>query len=212
MTESVAGVEIPDTEAAADTTRLVYKTSSPLLYHHSRRTFLFAALHARRLALEPDFELLYIASMFHDVGLHTPFSDKVQRFETDGADHARRFLLEHGFGNDAADIVWQAVALHSTPEIPARMRPEIALTNLGVLTDVVGLGFDDLEPEAIAEVVAKHPRGEFKQGFIRALHDGVEHRPQTTYGAISADALEHHSPGYPRINLVERIMNSPWAA
>ena len=212
MTEIIAGVEIPDTEAAADTTRLLAAISSPLLYHHSRRTYLFAALHARRLTLGPDLELLYIASMFHDVGLHTPFSGTVQRFETDGADHVRRFLLDHGYSAEGADIAWQAVALHSTPEIPLRMRPEIALTSLGVLTDVVGLGFDDLAPEAIAEIVAAHPRDDFKHGFIRALHDGVEHRPQTTYGAISADALEHYSPGFPRVNLVERIMSSPWAA
>jgi hypothetical protein len=211
MTELIAGIEIPDTGAAADTTRLVSETSSPLLYHHSRRTFLFAALHAQRLGLRPDFELLYIASMFHDVGLHTPFSERVQRFEVDGADHVRRFLLERGYSADAADTAWEAVALHSTPEIPARMGPEIALTSLGVLTDVVGFGYDDIDPEAIAEITAMHPREYFKQGFIRELHDGVVHRPHTTYGAINADALEHHSPGFPRINLVERIMNSPWA-
>jgi hypothetical protein len=58
--------------------------------------------------------------------------------------------------------------------------------------------------------VSAHPRGDFKNGFIRALHDGVKHRPQTTYGAINADALEHHSPGFPRINLVDRVMNSAW--
>lgn len=211
MTEIIAGVEIPDTAAAADTTRLVSETSSPLLYHHSRRTFLFAALHAQRLGLQPDFELLYVASMFHDVGLHTPFSEKVQRFEVDGADHARRFLLERGFSSSAADTAWEAIALHSTPEIPGRMAPEIALTNLGVLTDVVGVGFADLAPEAVAEITAAHPRGDFKHDFIRALHDGVKDRPDTTYGAINADALEYYSPGFRRINLVDRVMNSPWA-
>lgn len=211
MTETIAGIEIPDTVAAADTTRLVEESSTPLLFHHSRRTFLFAALHAQRLGLRPDIELLYIASMFHDVGLHTPFSDQVQRFELDGADHVRRFLLERGFSPDAADTAWAAVALHSTPEIPSRMGPEIALTNLGVLTDVVGMGYDAIDPGVIAEITAAHPRRDFKHGFIRALHDGVQHRPQTTYGAINADALEHHSPGFPRINLVERVMSSPWA-
>lgn len=210
MSELIAGVQIPDTTASAETTRLVAQTSTPLLYHHSRRTFLFAALHARRLDLHPDFELLYIASMFHDIGLHTPFSDKVQRFELDGADHVRQFLLERGFSADAATIAWEAVALHSTPEIPSRMGPEIALTNMGVLTDVVGFAFADLDSVAIEHIVSAHPRGDFKNGFIRALHDGVKHRPQTTYGAINADALEHHSPGFPRINLVDRVMNSAW--
>jgi HD domain-containing protein len=211
MTEIIAGIEIPDSEAAAETTRLVFEGSSQLLYNHSRRTFLFAALHARQLGLQPDFELLYVASMFHDVGLHTPFSEKVQRFEVDGADHARRFLLQRGFSSASADTAWEAIALHSTPEIPGRMGPEIALTSFGVLTDVVGFGLAGFAPDLIAEITASHPRGDFKHGFIRALHDGVKDRPDTTYGAINADALEHHSPGFRRINLVERVVNSPWA-
>ncbi|MFJ4811643.1 hypothetical protein [Streptomyces longwoodensis] len=43
--------------------------------------------------------------MFHDVGLLTPFSGTEQRFELDGADHARAFLLERGFPAAAADVV-----------------------------------------------------------------------------------------------------------
>ena len=80
--------------------------------------------------------MLYLAAMFHDTGLATPFSDAEQRFEVDGADHARRFLLDRGFSAAAAETVWTAVALHTTPGIPDRMGPEIAATYLGVLTDV----------------------------------------------------------------------------
>ena len=211
MTEIIAGVAIPDTETAARTTRHVAEISSPLLFHHSRRVFLFAALHAQRLGLAPDPELLYVAALFHDTGLHTPFSDAVQRFEIDGADNARCFLLERGFSPSAAELAWQAIALHTTPEIPGRMAPEIALTNLGVLTDAVGAGFDELDPEAIAEITAAHPRGGFKSGFMQAFHEGLKHRPETAYGTVNADVLEHFVPGYRRGSMVERVMNSPWA-
>jgi len=211
MTEIIAGIEIPDTETAAAATRHVAETSSPLLFHHSRRVFLFGSLHARRLGLSPDPELLYVAAMFHDTGLHTPFSDAVQRFEIDGADNARRFLLDRGFPEASAEVAWQAIALHTTPEIPARMGPEIAITNLGVLTDAVGVGLDDLGPDAIGEVTAAHPREDFKSGFLQAFYDGLKHRPNTTYGTINADILEHFVPGFRRDNLVDRMMNSPWA-
>src|SRR3954451_24687081 len=97
MSEVIAGVEVPETAAVAEATRLVQQTMSPLLYHHSRRVFLFGQIHAHRLGVRPDPELLYLAAMFHDTGLVAPFSDAQQRFEVDGADHGRKFLVEHGF-------------------------------------------------------------------------------------------------------------------
>ncbi|WP_228535640.1 HD domain-containing protein [Nocardia sp. BSTN01] len=132
MPEVIAGLRIPDTVAVAEATRFIRETTGPLIYHHSRRVFLFGLLNAERLALTPDPELLYLAAIFHDSGLLTPFSDGVQRFEVDSADHARKFLAAHGFSTTAADTVWTAVALHTTPGIPVRMAAEIAATHLGV--------------------------------------------------------------------------------
>ncbi|WP_220039926.1 HD domain-containing protein [Nonomuraea aridisoli] len=97
MPEVIAGLEVPETPAVAEATTLVQETTSPLIYHHFRRVFFFGLMHARKLGVEPDPELLYVAAMFHDTGLLTPFSDVAQRFEVDGADHARAFLLDRGF-------------------------------------------------------------------------------------------------------------------
>ena len=119
MSEVIAGVEVPGTAAVADASRLIRESTSPLIYHHSRRVFLFGRIHAHRLGVEPVPELLYLAAMFHDTGLVTPFSDLEQRFEVDGADRGRRFLLERGFSTAAAETVWTAIALHTTPGIPA---------------------------------------------------------------------------------------------
>ena len=111
-----------------------------MLFQHSRRVYLFGALHARRLGLQPDPELLYVAAMFHDLGLTARYGTSTQRFETDGADAARDFLLEHGVGQSDADKVWLGIALHTTPEVPGRLEPEIAVLAAGVKTDVVGVG------------------------------------------------------------------------
>jgi len=74
MPEVIAGLEVPDTPAAAEATRRAREMTSPLIYHHSRRVFLFSLIHARRLGLAADPELLYLAAMFHDTGLATPYS------------------------------------------------------------------------------------------------------------------------------------------
>ncbi|MEV4202924.1 HD domain-containing protein [Micromonospora globbae] len=210
MPEVIAGLEIPETAAVAEATRLVRETTSPLIYHHSRRVFLFGLMHARALGAEPDPELLYLSALFHDVGLANPFSDVEQRFEVDGADHARRFLLERGFPTAAAETVWTAIALHTTPGIPDRMGPEIAITQLGVLTDVIGLGLDGLERDRVAEIVAVHPRGDFKNEFLRAQFDGFKDRPETTNGTVNSDIIEHFIPGFRRTTTVERIIGAPW--
>lgn len=210
MPEVIAGWEIPETAAVAEATRRIQETTSPLIYHHSRRVFLFGLIHAHRLGVEPDPELLYLAAMFHDTGLLTPFSDVEQRFEVDGADHARRFLLDRGFSTAAADTVWTAIALHTTPGIPDRMAPEIATTYLGVLTDVLGLGLDGLERDQLEEILAVHPRGDFKNEFLRTYVEGLKNRPETTNGTVNSDVLEHFIPGFRRVTTVERMLGSPW--
>ena len=210
MTDIIAGVEIPGTSAVAEATAFLRERTNPLIFHHSRRVFLFGSLHARARELRPDPELLYISAMFHDVGLLIPFQDTQQRFELDGADHAHRFLLDRGFSHSAAEVVWRAIALHTTPGIPGRMDPEVAATNYGVLTDAIGWGLDGLERDRTDEIVAAHPRDDFKKEFLQAFVDGLKDRPDTTYGTVNADVLEHFVPGFRRTSMVERILDAPW--
>ncbi|WP_436534619.1 HD domain-containing protein [Actinoplanes sp. HUAS TT8] len=210
MPELIAGIEIPGTEAVAAATRLVRETTNPLIFHHSRRVFLFGEMHARRLGLEPDHELLYLAAIFHDTGMLTPFSGTEQRFEVDGADHARKFLRENGFSDEAGRTVWTAIALHTTPGIPARMGPEIAATHLGVLTDAIGFGLDVLDAEQMMEIVAAHPRGDFKKEFLQATFDGIKGRPATADGTVFADVIEHFVPDFRRVTTVERMLGAAW--
>ncbi|MET7671796.1 HD domain-containing protein [Micromonospora luteifusca] len=212
MPEVIAGLKIPETAAVAEATSHIRETTPPLIYHHSRRVFFFGMINARKLGVNPDPELLYLAAMFHDSGLLTPFSDVQQRFEIDGADHARKFLLDRGFSTASVKTVWTAIALHTTPGVPDRMGPEIATTYLGVLTDVLGLGLDELEHDQLAEILASHPRGDFKNEFLRAHVAGLKDRPETTNGTVNSDILEHFLPGFQRVTTVERILGSPWSS
>jgi hypothetical protein len=211
MSTVIAGIEVPETTAAAAAARFARAHTSPLIFDHSSRVYFFGALRADDLGLRPDPELLYVASMMHDTGLFTPFSRTVQRFELDGADHARQLMLQHGFGQAEADVVWTAIALHTTPGVPGRMGPEIAATNVGVLVDAVGLSLDELDSDQVAEITAVHPRADFKNGFLQTFLDGLAHRPDTTYGTVNADVLAHFVPGFRRGDMVDRVMSSVWA-
>ncbi|MEI5103765.1 HD domain-containing protein [Streptomyces sp. PmtG] len=210
MSEEIAGVRIPDSALAREATELVREAASPLVFDHSRRVFLFGALRGRAQGLTFDPELLYVGAMFHDLGLTERFGRTDQRFEIDGADEARRFLRARGVDGEAADRVWAAVALHTTPEIPLRMAPEVALVTRGVELDVLGVGYHDVSDEARAAVVAAHPRPDFKNGILAAFTDGIKDRPGTTFGNVKADVLAHFVPGFRRGDFVEVIKDSPW--
>ncbi|MFE5325942.1 HD domain-containing protein [Embleya sp. NPDC056575] len=211
MSERIADVDIPDSALAKEATELVRDTAGPLLYDHSRRVYLFGALQGRRRGLVFDPELLYVAALFHDLGLTAEHRDSQQRFELDGADAARDFVLRHGLSAEQARVVWTAIALHTTPEIPTRMEPEVALVTAGVELDVLGIGLDDLSEQARAAVVAAHPRPDFKRRILRAFTEGIEHRPRTTFGNVKADVLDRFVPGFERTNFVDVIEQSGWS-
>jgi hypothetical protein len=50
MSETIAGVTIPDTKLVAEATELVREAASPLLFNHSRRVYLFGMLPTSRAA------------------------------------------------------------------------------------------------------------------------------------------------------------------
>jgi HD superfamily phosphodiesterase len=209
-TQHVAGIVIPNTPLVREITEYIRDTEDELLFNHSRRVFLFGALQGHRRGLQPDPELLYAGAMFHDIGLTADYRKSMLRFEVDGANAARDFLLERGVDEAAARKVWLSIALHTTPGVPEFLEPEIALVTAGVETDVLGIGRDDLSAEAIEAVTAAHPRPDFKNRILRAFTDGMKHRPRSTFGTVNADVLQHFDDSFVRDDFVEIILTSSW--
>src|SRR5258705_11357249 len=136
MADMISGINIPDSKIAREAAELVRQYETEMLFNHSVRVFVFGAMKGIRQKIKFDSELLYVAALFHDLGLVDAFHTETNRFEVDGADAARAFLRSHGIPEPKADLVWEAIALHTTPGIPQHMRPQIALTNAGVLGGV----------------------------------------------------------------------------
>ena len=91
------------------------------------------------------------------------------------------------------------------------MEPEVALLTAGVEFDVLGLGYHDIPADARAEITAAQPRPHFKRDILKAFTDGMIDRPETTFGTVNADVLEHFVPGFQRGDFVDTIENSPWS-
>jgi hypothetical protein len=208
----ISRVRIPDSKIAREAAELVRQHESEMLFNHSVRVFLFGAMKGARQNLKFDPELLYVAALFHDLGLADAYHTETKRFEVDGADAAREFLKSHGIPEPEADLVWEAIALHTTPGIPQYMRPEIALTNAGVLMDVVGIGYDEYTPEQRAQVIADFPRGDFKNEFIEVQTCSALKKPLTTFGTVNFDYIAHRDPTFHKPNACTRIRNTPWSS
>jgi HD superfamily phosphodiesterase len=210
-TSTIAGIKIPNSALARDATAFVRDTESDLLYDHSVRVFVFGSLQGQRRGLAYDPELLYVGAMFHDIGLVEGHRSEHDRFEVDGANAARDFLTQRAISAEAVRVVWDAIALHTTPGIPQHKEPEVALVTAGVELDVLGLGYDDITDAQREEVLNALPRVDFKNQIIQAFGAGIAHKPETAFGNVKADVLERTLPGYQRPNFCELILASPFA-
>jgi hypothetical protein len=205
---TIAGIRIPDSTLAGEATEFVQDVSSQLLFDHSRRVFLWASLLGTERRLNFDPELLYVGAMFHDIGLVEGHRSAHERFEIDGANAARAFLEQHSLPEAEIAVVWDAIALHTTPEIPHYKQSEVLLVTLGVEYDVLGLHFDELSSAQRADVVAAHPRTDFKAGIVESFYEGMRDKPETAFGTMNTDILEAKLPGYVRPNFCDFIANS----
>jgi hypothetical protein len=209
--EIIAGIPVPDSAMARAATQLIRDTEDDLLYNHSRRVFFWAALTGERRGLLYDPELLYMAALFHDIGLAPNYSSPNLRFEVDGANAAQTFLKGYGVTERDVEDVWTAIALHTTPGIPEHMRPVVALLTSGVEMDVLGIAYRDFKQMDRDAVCAHHPREHnFKEGIIDHFAKGIIMKPETTFGNVKADVLALKDPHYKRMNFCSIILGSDW--
>jgi HD domain len=204
---ATATVQIPDTKLAKEAHDILRECSTELLYNHSNRVFLFAAQQGRQGKIAFDPELLYVSAAFHDLGLLSEYSSETERFEVDGANAVRQFLIAHDIPEEKAQTAWEAIALHTTPGVTQYMRPEVALLFTGVGLDVVGLGLDDFPADLRQEIVEAYPRTGFKTGINQAFFDGFAHKPGSTWGTVMAHVCERYIPAYASPNLCDLIDN-----
>jgi hypothetical protein len=208
---TIEGIGIPNCKLCKEITEVVRDTETELLFNHSSRVYYFGALTGLRRGLRFDRELLYAGAMFHDMGLTPRHSSRTERFEVDGANAARDFLKAHNIAQSDINLVWTAIALHTTPDIPVHMHPIIALVTAGVEMDVLGISYEEFPGAQREAVVAAYPRSpQFKEEIIQTFYDGIKDKPNTTFGNVKADVLADKDPHFHRGNFCSVIRGSRW--
>ena len=209
-TRLVAGVRVPDTPLVTRAIEYARKHSEPYLFNHVMRSWLFAVSLAQLKRTEHDGEVLAVATILHDLGLAKAFSGPL-RFEVEGANAARSFARSEGIDERRAQLIWDGVALNSTPSLALYKETEVALCTAGIALDWGGWGYEALTGSQVEEIVAAFPRLEMKQRFTRAVCGIVETRPATTYDNFARDFGERFVPGYQRPSTVDFLLNSPFS-
>jgi HD domain len=203
----VAGIPLIDSKIAQEATELMRATSTPSLFNHSMRTYLFGALLGKDLSF--DYELLYLASVLHDLGLTEKYAGD-RSFEIEGAEAARKFLGERGLSEERSGIVWDGIAMH--PYAMANYkRPEIALVANGAAADVVGSDIAKVAPARKEQVLRAFPRLGFKTNFTQTCAEVVRRHPGGAYRSFMRDIGERHVLGFQVPNICDAIAAAPFA-
>ena len=132
-----------------------------------------------------------------------------KRFEIEGADAARVFAREHGLDDRRVQLIWDSVALNSTPSIALHKEAEVALCTAGIGVEF-GFQYDRIPPNEMKSILAEFPRLGMKRGFADSVCRIVTTKPETTYDNFAGDFGERFVPGYKRPSTVDFLMNAPF--
>ncbi|MGH1349660.1 MAG: HD domain-containing protein [Methyloligellaceae bacterium] len=191
-----AGVKVPDSELCNAVTDYARHASEDFLFNHVMRSWAFAEIAGQEQGAVYDRELLYIAAVLHDLGL-TDLAPVETRFEVEGADMARAFLSEKGMSDRKIDIVWDAIALHTSMAIPAAKGPEAGLCQLGTAIDVGYAPVEIIQEKLLSEILESLPRLNFKTAMVNALlkiYERNQVAAQTSH--VVAAVCEKHVAGF----------------
>jgi hypothetical protein len=191
----LAGVSVPDTSLVQQALDHARDESEPYLFNHVVRSWLFAVRIAQIKNIGHDPEVVALGTLLHDITLNDRFNGP-RRFEVEGADLARNFARQGGVDERRAQLVWDSVALNSTPSIGLYKEAEVSLCTAGICLDVVGLQYDLIPAGEIAGIVAAFPRLAMKRRMARCFCHIAETVPETTYDNFVRDFGERFVYGY----------------
>jgi len=207
-TQTLGGITVIDTPLVAQAIDFARSHSEPYLFNHAVRSWLFAVRLGQLQGINHDAEVVAIGTLLHDLGLTNSFQGP-KRFEIEGADAARTFAREQGLDDRRLQLIWDSVALNSTPSIGLYKEAEVALCTAGIGVEF-GFQYDQIPAKEMESILAEFPRLEMKRSFADSVCRIVKTKPETTYDNFAGDFGERFVPGYKRPSTVDFLMGAPF--
>lgn len=204
-TRVLAGVTVPDTPLIQDALDYARQHTTPGIFNHVVRSWLYGVIISSRVPAfqSMDKEVHAIAAILHDLGwdpkgaLITP--DK--RFEVDGANAAREFLRSKApsWDHHKQQLVWDSIALHSTPSFAAYKEVEVAAASIGIIADFSGpndVSAPGLTWDEWNTIVEELPRSGFRDEVQRIAVHLCQTKKATTADNWVGQYGEKYIPGF----------------
>ena len=207
-TQILGGITVIDTPIVTRALDLALTYSEPFLFNHAVRSWLFAVRLGQLQGIANDAEVVAIGTLLHDLGLTNSFQGP-KRFEIEGAEAARTFAREQGLDDRRLQLIWDSVALNSTPSIGLYKEAEVALCTAGIGVEF-GFQYDRIPADEMKSILAEFPRRDMKRRFVDSVCRTVKTKPETTYDNFAADFGERFIPGYKRPSTVDFLMDAPF--
>ena len=208
-TRLIAGVSVPDNPLITTVIEYAQRLSEPYLFNHAMRSWLFAEAIGRIRGINYDREVVAVGTILHDIGLTASVSGP-NRFEVNGADAARSFIQGKGLSDRRAQLIWDLVALNSTPSLALHKEAEIAVGTMGIGLDYGGFFADVVPADEVERIVSAFPRLKMKQQFTETCCRLVAARPETSSDNFLRDFGERFVPGYKAVSTVDLLMRAPF--
>jgi len=208
-TRVLGGVVVNDTPLITRAMDYARIHSEPFLFNHAVRSWLFAVRLGQLQGIRHDAEVVAIGSLLHDLGLTNSFTGP-RRFEIEGADAARAFARDQGLEGHRVQLIWDTVALNSTPSIALHKETEVSLCTAGIALDFGGPQYELIPPIEMKSILGAFPRLGMKQRFTDSVCSIVKTKPETTYDNFARDFGERFVPGYKRPSTVDFLMSAPF--
>ena len=205
----IAGVSVPDSPLITEVLEYARTLYEPYLFNHAVRSWLFATRIGQLKGLDCDPEVVAVGTILHDIGLAAGVSG-ANRFEVNGAVAAVSFVKERGVSNRRAQLIWDLVALNSTPSLALHKEAEVALGTMGIGLDYGGFGFELFPSADMTDILRAFPRLKMKTKFAATCCHLVAAKPETSSDNFLRDFGERFVPGYKPISTVDLLMNAPF--
>ncbi|MEU9645603.1 HD domain-containing protein [Streptomyces sp. NPDC048188] len=176
---SLEALPVPGGATAAAALDVANAYLSPALLNHSLRAYLWAAARGTADGLAFDAELLYVAALFHDIGLVPVFDSHTVAFEEAGGHVARVFAAGAGWPAERRERLSDVVVRHMWPQVDAAADPEGHLLARATATEIVGREADTYPSRFRDEVLDRYPRLDLAAPFLACFRDQAARKPDS---------------------------------
>lgn len=187
----------PDTATARTALEVARRYLSPALFNHSVRSYYWAEALAREEAVTIDSELLYVAAIFHDIGLVPEFDAHAIDFEYAGGHVAAVFAAGAGWSPERGQRLNDIIVRHMWADVDVETDPEGHLLERATGIDISGRGVDLVPAATRGQVLSAWPRLGLAEEFNSCFENQAARKP----GSTAARAVQN--------GVADKLRNNP---